>query len=67
MEVVLPGSWSDVATKRDLDQLRYEMDLRFDQMVTKAELQRELRTLALSVITVNAAVVSLGLAVAQAL
>ena len=67
MEVVLPGSWSDVATKRDLDQLRYEMDLRFDQMVTKAELQRELRTLALSVITVNAAVVSLGLAVPQAL
>jgi hypothetical protein len=29
MEVVLPGSWNDVATKRDLDELRRWVDQRF--------------------------------------
>lgn len=85
MEVVLPGSWSDVATKRDLDDVRQwaearfttlegRMDLRFqlveqrlETMVTKEELHRELRSLLLNVVTANAAVAALAIAVAQTL
>ena len=67
MEVVLPGSWSDVATKRDLDVLRQELDLRLDRLVTNDELHRELRSLLLNIVTAYAAVAGLAVAIAQAM
>ena len=78
MEYFPPVGWADVATKRDLDSLRRELDLRFEAidhrfntldgtMATKADLQREIRLGFATAVVANTTVVGLVVAALGAL
>lgn len=76
MEMLPPVGWADIATKRDLDHLatglRAELtELRSDMRVEVADLRSELhstlRTNNLTMITANAVVVSVAVALARLL
>ncbi len=57
MEHLPPVGWADVATKRDIDQLRSEIrsDLRAEINGLRAEFHKESKTITLAVMGVNSA------------
>ncbi|MBM3664102.1 MAG: hypothetical protein FJW94_14745 [Actinobacteria bacterium] len=83
METLPPVGWADVATNRDLDQLRAEIraeftevrsemselraDLRVGQAELRSELHSTLRTNNLTMITANAVLVSVAVALTRLL
>ena len=80
MELLPPVGWADVATKRDVDQLRAALDARIDALDAKidakverlevglrAEMFREQRNQTLAIIGANTTITALLLAAFQLL
>jgi hypothetical protein len=76
MELLPPVGWADVATKRDVDQLRVALDSRIDALDAKverlevglrAEMSREQRNQTLAIIGANTTITALLLAAFQLL
>ncbi len=80
MELLPPVGWADVATKRDVDQLRAALDARIDALDAKidakverlevglrAEMFREQRNQTLAIIVANTTITALLLAAFQLL
>lgn len=73
MELLPPVGWADVATKRDLDQLRGALEARIDAKVDglghelRAEMFREQRNQTLAIIGANTTITALLLAAFQLL
>ena len=69
MELLPPVGWADVATKRDLDQLRDALDARIDGLghELRAEMFREQRNQTLAIIGSNTTITALLLAAFQLL
>jgi len=65
MESIPPLGWSEVASKRDLDELAARMATKEDIATLRAEFRGEQNRLLLGVITANAAMAGLALAAAQ--
>jgi hypothetical protein len=67
MEHLPPVGWADVATKRDLDQMRIELalELRGDMKDLALAVERELRSLTLRFVAAVATIAGIALTIAR--